>query len=193
MALSGLLWFCLLSGSYGVIFWLPQVIQSLTGLEPLAVGIVGALPWVGVAIGMYCNAVHSDRTGERFWHVALPAMVAAASLMLAWQAGPGALAMVALFVAGLGLGSAQGAFWAVPTQFLSPAALGVAVVAINIAGSAGGLVMPHLMGIVRERSGGFTAPTLLVVCVLACAALLVAAIRYRYRRELAALPARDPR
>ena len=115
---------------------------------------------------MYFNAAHSDRTGERFWHVAVPALVAAAALLLAWSAGPGALAMVALFVAGLGLGSAQGAFWAVPTQFLSPTALGVAVVAINIAGSAGGLVMPHLMGIVRERSGGFAAPTLLVVCVL---------------------------
>jgi MFS transporter, ACS family, tartrate transporter len=187
IALSGLLWFCLLSGSYGVIFWLPQVIQSLTGLEPFAVGIIGALPWVGVAIGMYFNATHSDRTGERFWHVALPALVAAAALLLAWSAGPGALAMVALFVAGLGLGSAQGAFWAVPTQFLSPTALGVAVVAINIAGSAGGLVMPHLMGIVRERSGGFAAPTLLVVCVLTTAAVLVAAIRYRYRRELVVL------
>ena len=88
IALSGLLWFCLLSGSYGVIFWLPQVIQSLTGLEPFAVGIIGALPWVGVAIGMYFNASHSDRTGERFWHVALPAMVAAAALLLAWQCRP---------------------------------------------------------------------------------------------------------
>ena len=27
VSLSGLMWFCLLSGSYGVIFWLPQVIS----------------------------------------------------------------------------------------------------------------------------------------------------------------------
>jgi MFS transporter, ACS family, tartrate transporter len=191
VSLSGLLWFCLLSGSYGVIFWLPQVIQSLTQLTTLQVGIVGALPWMGVAIGMYGNAAHSDRSGERFWHIALPSLLAAAALLLAWQAGPGAMAMVALFVAGLGLGAAQGAFWALPTQLLSPAAFGVAVVAINIAGSAGGLVMPPLMGVARERSGSFAGPTLLVVAVLVAAAMLVAAIRYRYRSEFAAVSARQ--
>ena len=74
--------------------------------------------------------------------------------------------MFLLLLAGVGLGAAQGAFWALPTQLLSPASFGVAVVAINIAGSAGGLVMPQLIGIARERSGGFTGPTLLVVAVL---------------------------
>jgi MFS transporter, ACS family, tartrate transporter len=188
--LSGLLWFCLLSSSYGLIFWLPQVIQSLTGLSPLAIGFVAALPWVGVAIGMYANAAHSDRTGERFWHVALPALLAAFALVAAWQFGVGAIALVALLVMGLGLGGAQGAFWALPTQLLGTAAFGVAVVTINIAGSAGGLVMPHLMGIAREHSGGYSLPTALIVVVLLVGAALVAAIRYRYRRELAALPAR---
>ncbi|MFO1503330.1 MAG: MFS transporter [Steroidobacteraceae bacterium] len=188
VVLAGLLWFCLLCGSYGVIFWLPQVIHALTGFTPLIIGLIGALPWIGVAFGMYFNARHSDRTGERYWHVALPAVVAAMALLVAWQAGPGAAAMVLLLVAGLGLGSAQGGFWAIPTQLLKPAEFSVAVVAINILGSAGGLVMPQLMGIARERSGGFAAPTLLVVGVLLLAVLLVAAIRVLYRREIAALP-----
>ena len=52
------LWFCLLAGNYGVIFWLPQVIHSLTGFGPLAIGVIGILPWVGVALGMYFNAQH---------------------------------------------------------------------------------------------------------------------------------------
>jgi CBS domain containing-hemolysin-like protein len=97
---------------------------------------------------------------------------------------------VLLLVAGLGLGSAQGAFWAIPTQLLSPAAFSVAVVGINIVGSAGGLVMPPLMGIAREQSGGFAAPTWLVVGVLLAAVVLVAMIHRLYRRDIAAL-ARD--
>jgi MFS transporter, ACS family, tartrate transporter len=181
--LSGLLWFCLLSGSYGVIFWLPQVIHTLTALTPAEIGLAGALPWVGVAVGIYANAAHSDRTGERFWHVAAPALVAAGALGMAWAVGPGAIAAIALVVTGLGLGGAQGAFWAVPTRQLSPAAMGVAVVAINILGSAGGLVMPPLMGFLRERSGGFAAPTVVVIGVLVMAALLVAVIRRGERRE----------
>jgi len=192
VVMAGLLWFCLLCGSYGVIFWLPQVIHALTGYSPLIIGLIGALPWIGVALGMYFNARHSDRTGERYWHVAVPALIAALALLWAWQWGPGAGTLVLLLVAGLGLGSAQGGFWAIPTQLLAPAAFSVAVVGINILGSAGGLVMPQLMGVARERSGGFAAPTLLVVAVLLIAVLLVAAIRVRYRREIAALPRQAP-
>jgi len=162
-------------------------IQSLAGLSPLAIGFVAALPWIGVAVGMYANAAHSDRSGERHWHVAVPALLAAFALVAAWQFGAGAFALVALLVMGLGLGGAQGAFWALPTQLLGATAFGVAVVTINVAGSAGGLVMPQVMGMARERSGGYAAPTALIVAVLVVAAALVAAIRYRYRRELAAL------
>jgi hypothetical protein len=148
----------------------------------LAIGIIGALPWVGVALGMYFNAMHSDRSGERVWHVAAPALVAGIGIALAWSAGGGALALVALIVAGAGLGAAQGAFWALPASYLTPAGFSVAVVAINTAGSAGGLVMPHAMGLAREHSGGFAVPTLLVVTVLLLAAVLVGAIHLRYRR-----------
>jgi MFS transporter, ACS family, tartrate transporter len=190
--LAGLLWFCLLCGSYGVIFWLPQVIGALTGLGPLAIGIVGSLPWVGVAFGMYWNARHSDRTGERYWHVGVPALCAALLLLLAWQLGPVSITLAVLLLAGFGLGCAQGGFWAIPTQLLPAAGFSVAVVGINILGSAGGFVMPQLMGKAREHSGGFALPTLLVVAVLLCAVVLVGAIRWSYRRELQALAVSAP-
>ena len=83
-----------------------------------------------------------------------------------------------LFLAGLGLGCAQGAFWALPTSLFTPATFAVGAVAINIAGSSGGLVMPHLVGLVRESSGGFGGPTLLIAGILVLAALLVIAIRF---------------
>lgn len=169
---AALLWFCLLSGSYGLIFWLPQTVGALTRLDPLAIGIVGALPWIGVGLGMYFVSRHSDRSGERRLHTAVPAAVAAVALLAALGLGPGAAAVIALFIAGLGLGGAQGTFWALPVQSLPPAALGVGVVAINICGSAGGLVMPPAMGLARSLSGGYAGPTLLVVGVLAAATAL---------------------
>jgi predicted MFS family arabinose efflux permease len=174
---AALLWFCLLCGAYGIMFWLPQMIASMTGLTPVQVGLVNALPWAGLGLGVYFNAAHSDRTGERFWHVGLPAAVTALAIVAAWTLGPGVAGLAALFVAGCALGAAQGAFWALPTTLLNGAALAVAVVAINIAGSSGGLVMPHLVGIAREATGSFTGPTFLVAGVLALAAALVALIR----------------
>jgi len=174
---SALLWFCLLSGAYGIMFWLPQMVKQMTGLSPFSIGLVNALPWAGSAIGIYVNATHSDRTGERFWHIAVPAAVTAVAILLAANAGPGALGLFFLLVAGVGLGAAQGAFWALPTAMLTPATFAVGAVAINIAGSSGGIVVPYLVGLVRERTGGVDGPTWLVAAILLIAAGLVVAMR----------------
>jgi len=174
---AALLWFCLLSGAYGIMFWLPQMIKQLSHLSPLQIGFINALPWLGAMIGTYFNSRHSDRTGERFFHISVPAVVAAAAIFSAWSLGAGAAGLIVLFIAGLGLGAAQGAFWALPTSALTPTTFAVAAVAINIAGSSGGLIIPHLVGYVRERSGSFAGPTILIACLLLLAAVLVTFIR----------------
>lgn len=174
---SALLWFCLLAGSYGIMFWLPQMIRSLAGLTPLEIGFVNALPFAGLALGIYFNSAHSDKTGERFWHVGLPAAVGGAAVLAALALGPSVAGLIALFVLGTALGAAQGAFWALPTKLMSREAMAVGVVAINMAGSSAGAFVPNLMGQLRESTGGFTAPTLLVAGVLFAGAALVAMIR----------------
>jgi len=175
--LASLLWFCLLSGAYGIMFWLPQTIKHFAGLGPVQVGWVNALPWLGAMAGMYFNSAHSDRSGERFWHIALPAAIAALAIGCAWSLGPGPLALIALLITGIGVGAAQGAFWALPTRMLSQSTFAVAAVAINVAGSSGGLVVPHLMGYALARGGGFGAPTALVGGILMLAVVLVVCLR----------------
>jgi MFS family permease len=186
--MSALLWFCLLSGAYGILFWLPQMLKQLTGLSPLQVGFVNALPWLGLALGIYFNSAHSDRSGERFLHVAVPALVSGVAISSAYVIGPGIAGMAVLFIAGLALGAAQGAFWSVPTTLLTSATLPVAAVAINICGSAGGLVTPHLVGLALERSGSFAGPTLLVTAMVLSGALLVMLIRARHRAAAVVRP-----
>jgi ACS family tartrate transporter-like MFS transporter len=174
---ASVLWFCLLSGAYGIIFWLPQTVRQLSGLSAFQIGLVTALPWAGAMIGTYYNSAHSDRTGERFFHISIPALISAAALVCAWISGPGLSGLALLFIAGATLGAAQGAFWALPTSLLNPRTFAVAAVAINIAGSSGGLVIPYVLGLVRERNGSVAAPTLLIAGILVFAALLVAYIR----------------
>jgi MFS family permease len=174
---SAALWFCLLSGSYGIIFWLPQMVKSLTALTPFEIGLVNALPWAGNAVGIYLGATHSDRSGERFWHIAIPAASTAAAILIAAAAGASLAGLVALFIAGTALGAAQGAFWALPTRMFTPATFAVGAVAINITGSSGGLVVPYVVGRVREASGGFGGPTLMVAGFLLLAAAIVLVLR----------------
>jgi ACS family tartrate transporter-like MFS transporter len=174
---SALLWFCLLAGSYGIIFWLPQMIRQLAGATPLQIGFINALPWLGAMLGTYFNSRHADRTGERFLHISVPALVAAVCMLGAFYVGSGVAGLALLFVAGLGLGAAQGAFWALPTALFTPATFAVGAVAINIGGSSGGLIVPHLIGIVREHSGGFAVPTVVIAATMVLAAMLVIFIR----------------
>ncbi|MES2441343.1 MAG: MFS transporter [Pseudomonadota bacterium] len=174
---SALLWFCLLAGSYGIIFWLPQMVKSLTSLTPLEIGLVNALPWAGNAVGIYLGATSSDRTGERFWHIAIPATIMAVAIVTAATLGASLGGLAALLVAGLCLGAAQGAFWALPTRMFTPATFAVGAVAINITGSSGGLIVPWLVGRVKEATGGFWAPTLLVAGFLLTAAAIVLILR----------------
>lgn len=175
--IAAVVWFCLLSGSYGVIFWLPQVTKSLSGLSTQAVGWLNALPWLGAAVGMWLNAAHSDRTGERFWHIAVPAAVAAVATLLAWRLRSGPAALGSLLVLGTGLGAAQGAFWALPTKLLTRETLAVAAVAINLLGSSGGLVMPHLIGYALDAGGGYAAASFLIAATLLLSAVLTIAVR----------------
>jgi MFS transporter, ACS family, tartrate transporter len=172
-----LMWFCLLSGAYGIMFWLPQMIKQLAGLNPLQIGFVNALPWLGAMIGTYFNSRHSDQTGERYHHISVPAVVSALAMLAALSFGAGIPGLIMLFLAGLALGSAQGAFWALPTSTLKPSTFAVGAVAINIAGSSGGLIVPHLVGYVREQSGSFAAPIVLIASILMGAAILVGVTR----------------
>jgi ACS family tartrate transporter-like MFS transporter len=174
---SALLWFCLLAGSYGIIFWLPQMIRQLAGATPFQIGLINSLPWIGAMLGTYFNSRHADRTGERFLHISVPALMSAVCLLLAFYVGGGITGLALLFLAGLGLGAAQGAFWALPTALFTPATFAVGAVAINIGGSSGGLVIPHLIGIVREHSGGFGAPTVLIALTMIMAAVMVVYIQ----------------
>jgi predicted MFS family arabinose efflux permease len=185
---SSALWFCLLAGAYGIIFWLPQMVKQLAGLSPLQNGLVNALPWIGAGLGMYFNSLHSDKTGERFWHIGLPAAVTAVAIAGAGLAGPGVAGLVLLFIAGLALGSAQGVFWALPTKQFGPGTMAIGVVTINIIGTSAGAIVPQAIGYAREVTGEFTAATFVISSLLLTAALLVAVIHFfffRHRRETA--------
>ncbi|MBL8552177.1 MAG: MFS transporter [Hyphomonadaceae bacterium] len=186
---SAAIWFCLLGGAYGIIFWLPQVIRQFADLSEVEVGFVAALPWVGALIGMFWNPRHSDKTGERFWHVALPALVAGAAYAIAvWT--PPTVSIVLLFIGGLGLGAAQGAFWAIPTKLFSPAVMATGIVAVNIAGSSSGMITPWLIGVVRERTNDFTIPIYIVGLLLVMAAALTVWAKFAGARSFAAPDAR---
>jgi len=69
--------------SYGLFLWLPRILEDASGWHGLRLAWISALPFV-VALGtMVIVGRHSDRTGERKWHLVWSTLAAAAGLVLA--------------------------------------------------------------------------------------------------------------
>ena len=159
---SGRLWalaaiyFCIVLAFYGVSFWLPQILQQLSHYPSPVVALISAVPYVVAAIGMVLIGARSDRTGERRWHVAVPALVGAAGFAAAASVPPSvALSLTALSVAALGIWGALGPFWSLPTAFLRGRAAAGGVALVNAVGNIGGFVGPTLVGYARDATGSF--------------------------------------
>jgi MFS transporter, ACS family, tartrate transporter len=163
LAVSLLLVLC----NFGAVFWLPQVIKSFGPLSNLEVGWLSAVPYVFGGIGMVLWGRHSDRTGERRWHVSIGAAMAAAGYAWAATAPTGTLSFVGLCLGTAGIMSTFGIFWAYAGDLLGGAAAAGGIAFLNTAGQLGGFAGPFVIGYIRQRSHGFNGALLfLSACAL---------------------------
>ena len=149
------LYFVLVTGLYGVGLWLPQMVKGLSGLGDVMVGVVSAAPYLVAAVGMVLVGRHSDRTGERRWHVAAPAFVGALGLALVAYLHSPIAALAALSLAALGTSSTLGPFWSTPASLLRGTGAAAGIALINSIGNFGGFAGPYLIGLVKEATGSF--------------------------------------
>ena len=175
--LLGLVIFACQCGSYGLTLWIPQIVQSLSGLSNLAVSMISALPYAAAAVGMILIGRSSDRTGERFKHVAVPSFVAAVGFSASAFLSSPVPAMIALTVAAVGDLGTRGPFWALPTRFLAGSAAAAGIALINTLGSLGGFVGPYAVGLVREATDSFSGGLLFLAALLAGGGMLALRLR----------------
>ena len=179
-------WFCLMTGSYGLLFWMPQVIKQMSNANDFMASTLSALPWVGIGAGMMLNAWHSDRSQERFGHFAIPAALAALFLAAAATVPAGLPALVCVILGGFFIGSAQGVFWPIPIGFLGAGATAGGITLINMMGNASGVVSPPLIGWIRQQTGSFLPPIYAMAGLMLLAALIMWPLSRAARRDAAA-------
>lgn len=168
--------FACYTGGYAFLFWMPTMLQRLTGWTDVRrIGWVGAIPYIAALIGMLIVGWSSDRTRERRWHFAVPQLSAAAAFA-AWFVLPHSnVVLVILFtIVGFGVNAYLPAFWSLPSAFLADSAAAAAIGFINSFASVGGFVGPKIVGNLAQRaSGSFREGFIFMIACWVIASVLV--------------------
>lgn len=148
------IYFCFVLGSYGIAFWLPQVIEASGVHSPLQVGLLSAIPWSAAVVAMVLGARSSDRTRKRRLHVGGAALLGALGLTVVTVGGGSvAVTIIGLSLAAAGVYTALPLFWSLPTAFLTAGAAAVGLATINSVGNLGGFAANFAMGWAVEVTG----------------------------------------
>jgi MFS transporter, ACS family, tartrate transporter len=181
LALS-LVYFGTSAGLYTLGIWAPQIIKEF-GLTSLQVGFLNAIPATLAVVAMVLWARHSDRTGERKWHVVGACLLASAGLVLAGFSTTVVAVLMALTLVNIGISSSKPPLWSMPTMFLSGSAAAAGIATINSIGNLGGFVGPAMIGWIKDQTGSFTGGLYFVAGLLVLSAVLTLVVARSQRRQ----------
>jgi ACS family tartrate transporter-like MFS transporter len=141
-------------GLYGVQLWLPQIVQGM-GYSNFSTGFIVALPFVASMGVMILWGRSSDMRGERYWHIGLATLLAAAGLIVAGISSSNLLVLTGLTIALAGTLSVPGPLFSLPSTMLSGAAAAGAIALVNSMGTFGRFLGPTVVGVFREGSESY--------------------------------------
>jgi len=178
-----LCYFCATTGGYGIAFWLPTILKRLSGQSDIRITLFASLPYLAGFLVQQLSGWHSDKTGERRWHAAVPMFLCGLTLLLAVIFGSSITLAVTLFtLVGAFYFAFHPCFWAVPTAFLTESAAAASIGLINSLGNLGGFVGPLMMGYLVHRTRSFNAGLLYLVGSLGLSGILMLAVGVGRRR-----------
>ena len=169
-----LTYFGLMIGNYALQSWTPQLVKSLSSLySNSTIGLLVTIPnLVGLA-AMIIVSRNSDRKLERRYHVAIPAIVAAAALVLLGATRSPLYSVTLLSLAAAGIYSLLGPFWTLPGEFLTGFSAAAGIALINSVGNLGGFAGPYMIGTIAMKTGSLYAGLATAGFALFLAAVLV--------------------
>ncbi|HEY4253900.1 MAG TPA: MFS transporter [Roseomonas sp.] len=175
-------YFGIVYGLYAVGFFLPTIIAGFqqafdTRYSVLQQGFIVAIPYVFGAIAMVLWARHGDRTRERVFHVAIPAIIGGLAIPVALYLQSPFTTMIAVTICAMGICCALPTFWPLPTMFLAGAAAAGGVALINSLGNLAGFAGPYITGFLSDLTGSPKAGLWLVGAFMIAAGLTAIALK----------------
>jgi ACS family tartrate transporter-like MFS transporter len=176
------LYFTYITGTLGLMYFLPQIVQKLSGTATsLQIGLISAVPYIAAGIAMNAWARHSDRKKERYFHAAVPLILTIAVYLTMIS---GALDSIQSMLTGLtiaivGVFAFNGPFWALPGKFLSAKDSAAGIAIINSCGGLGGFMGPYIMGYFQKQTGSNSVGLMVLSCLLVTTIILLITLRKR--------------
>ncbi len=169
----GLAYGGILFAIYGFGFWLPLLVQG-AGFSNRATGFVTAAVYVAAIPAMLLWARRSDAKDERIWHTASATIIAALALFVASVLQNTTILLLGLAITSAAIYSTLTPFYGVASSFLTGRAMAGGFAFINMAGGLlGGFAGQYVIGIVRERTGAYSAALALMGVTLLVSAVIV--------------------
>ena len=170
-------YFGFIMGLYGVSFWLPSLIKASGVTSAVTIGWLVAIAYAGAVACMIWTSGHSDRTGVRRWHIAIPALLGAVGLVASILVPQTPLwAIVTLTLATMGILTGLAQFWCLPPAFLGGAAAAAGIALINSVGNLAGFVSPFIVGWIKDLTGSTNNGLLVIAASLVVGSAIVLSI-----------------
>lgn len=171
-------YFCAVTASYGIEFFLPTILRDWYHLKIDTVTTLVLLPPIFAVTSQLFVGWSSDRTKERRLHTVVPwALAAVALFAVGATRGHLALTLACFVVSSACLKAYMPAFWALPGLFLGGAAAAGSIGLINSIGNLGGFLGPFVLGKVEALTGSFQGGLIFVGCACVAAVVVVLSLR----------------
>ena len=153
-----LIYFGMTVALYAMNSWAPQLVRSLSSLYSNSmIALLVTIPSLVGLVAMILVSRRSDRTLERRYHVAIPALVTGTALVLLGAAPSAFFSVALLCLLAAGVFSCLGPFWTLPSEFLTGYSAAAGIALINSVGNLGGFVGPAAIGFIGQRTGTLSA------------------------------------
>jgi MFS transporter, ACS family, tartrate transporter len=178
MLLLALVYFLVVTGSYGTEFFMPSILERWYALKFDTLTWLVILPPLLALVGQLFVGWSSDRTKERRLHTALPIAGGALGLLLVTQSRGGLpLTVLGFMIAYAGFKAYLPAFWSLPSIFLTSTAAAGSIGLINSVGNLGGFMGPYVLGKVESMTGSFEGGLYFLIVCMSVSAAIVSRLR----------------
>lgn len=168
---------------YAYAFSLPAILVGLTRFSITSVGyLISAMGLTGAA-AMIFNAQHSDRTGDRYWHTAIPFLIVTFGFLIGGLSTRTYFAVPAIAVIAITFPALLGPLNAIPPTFLKGKSMAAGIAAMNTIGMLGGFLGPYWMGYAKDLTGDYQRGLLTLAIPSLLAALMILWMRHIALRQ----------